>query len=248
MTQAAAHLMDEKLRKQQEHYDKGWHDGLEAGREELGNLQVNLEFLGQTDLLKPEHRILEIGCGIGSLVHDLTRRGYDVIGTDISHEAITYGRQKYGDIHLRVQAAEALNYEAESFDVVLSFDVLEHIAEVDRHVSEVFRVLRPGGYYLFQTPNKYTNIIFETLQTKSLRWRRYHPSLHSSAQLRRRLQKHGFHVQFVKMNPVNDFTLSKLRKLGPLASLVKHINFRHLPMILQTNMYVVAQKSSKEQQ
>jgi SAM-dependent methyltransferase len=240
--------MDEQLRKQQEHYDKGWHDGLEAGREELGNLQTNLEFLAETDLLKPEHRILEIGCGIGSLVQELTRRGYDVIGTDISQEAIAYGRQKYGDIHLEVQAAEALDYEAGSFDIVLSFDVLEHIAEVDRHVSEVFRVLRPGGYYLFQTPNKYTNIIFETLQTKSLRWRRYHPSLHSPARLRRRLRKHGFRVEFVKMNPVNEFTLSKLRKLGPVTLLVKHINFRRLPMILQTNMYVVARKSSKEQQ
>lgn len=248
MTQAAAHLMDEKLRKQQEHYDKGWHDGLEAGREELGNLQTNLEFLAETNLLKPEHRILEIGCGIGSLVHELTRQGYNVIGTDISREAITYGRQKYGDIHLNVQAAQALDYEAESFDIVLSFDVLEHIAEVDRHVGEVCRVLRPGGYYLFQTPNKYSNMVFETLQTKSLRWRRYHPSLHSPGRLRRRLQEHGFRVQFVKMNPVNEFTLSKLRKLGPVASLVKHIDFHRLPMVLQTNMYVTAQKPSKSQQ
>ncbi|MEJ2432582.1 MAG: ATP-grasp domain-containing protein, partial [Pseudolabrys sp.] len=71
-----------------------------------------------------------------------------------------------------------------------SFDLFEHIAQIDRHVSEVARVLRPGGSYLFQTPNKYSNATYETLWTKSLQWRRYHPSLHSPGQLRRRLAKH----------------------------------------------------------
>lgn len=237
--------MDEDLKKQQEHYDNGWRMGLQAGKEQLGNLHTNLEFLAETNLLKPNDRILEIGCGIGSVVAELSGQGYDITGTDISGKAIAYGLEKYGDIRLQVQAAEALEFSDETFDVVLSFDLLEHIAQVDRHIDEVYRVLRKNGLYLFETPNKLSNIIFETLQTKSLRWRKYHPSLHSPGRLRRRMTRHGFETRFVKMNPVNEFTLNKLKKkFGPLSAIFKHIPFRRLPLGLQTNLYVVAHKTA----
>ncbi|OHB79430.1 MAG: hypothetical protein A2Z25_17650 [Planctomycetes bacterium RBG_16_55_9] len=235
-------LMDEDLRKQQELYDAGWRQELQAGKEERGNLQMNLEFLAQTNVLKPGDKVLEIGCGIGSVVFELSKQGYDVTGTDISGEAIAYGLKKYGGIRLEVQAAETLPYEDESFDVVLSFDLFEHIAQIDRHVSEVRRVLRPGGSYLFQTPNKFSNVIYETLWTRSLQWRRYHPSLHSPGQLRRRLARHSFETRFIKMNPINEFTLKKLRKLGPIGWILRCVDFRRMPLGLQTNLYVIAKK------
>ncbi|MGD2094348.1 MAG: class I SAM-dependent methyltransferase [Phycisphaerales bacterium] len=238
--------MDEDLKKQQQLYDEGWSKELAAGKEQRGNLQTNLEFLTQTGLLTPNDKILEIGCGIGSVVNELSKQGYDITGTDISSKAITYGLEKYPDTNLEVQPAEALPYEDESFDTVLSFDLFEHIAKIDKHVSEVFRVLRNDGCYLFQTPNKYSNVIFETLYHKSFKWRRAHPSLHTPKQLRRRLSEHGFEIQFVKMNPVNDFTLNKLRKkFGPLSNIFKHINFCRLPLSLQTNLYVIAHKMPK---
>ena len=136
---------------------------LDRGKEQRGNLQTNLDFLARTTLLKPGDRILEIGCGIGTVVHELAKQGYDVRGTDISQVAIEYGRAKYGGIRLEVQPAEELAFDDGTFDVVLSFDLFEHIARIDRHVSEVQRVLKRGGYYLFQTPNKYSNVISETL-------------------------------------------------------------------------------------
>jgi ubiquinone/menaquinone biosynthesis C-methylase UbiE len=234
--------MDENLKKQQELYDRGWRTELQAGKEERGNLQTNLEFLAQVNMLSPGDKILEIGCGIGTVVHELSKKGHDIVGIDISGEAIEYGRKKYADISLEVQAAETLPYEDESFNVVLSFDVFEHIAETDKHITEVRRVLRPGGYYLFQTPNKYSNIIYEILWTKSLQWRRYHPSLHSPGQLRRRMARHGFETRFVKMNPINEFTEKKLQKLGPLGHIIRRVNFRKMPLVLQTNLYVIASK------
>jgi ubiquinone/menaquinone biosynthesis C-methylase UbiE len=235
-------MLDRQLKAQQELYDEGWRKELEIGKEERGNLQTNLEFLTQADVLRSGDRVLEIGCGIGSVVFKLSEQGYDVVGTDISGEAISYGLKKYENIRLEVQPAEALPYEDESFDVVLSFDLFEHIAATDTHLSEVRRVLRPGGYYLFQTPNKYSNAVYETLWTRSLQWRRYHPSLHSPGQLRRRLAKHGFEARFIKMNPINEFTIKKLQKLGPIGYVFKRVNFRKVPLVLQTNLYAIAHK------
>jgi len=236
-------LADEQLKAQQQRYDRTWRKGLQAGKEQRGNLQTNLEFLSEVKLLKSGHKILEVGCGIGSIVSELSKQGYEVIGTDISQEAISYGLKKYGDINLQVQAAEMLEFEDRTFDVVLSFDLFEHIAEIDRHVQEVHRVLKPGGCYLFQTPNRYCNIIFETLSSMSLRWRISHPSLHTPGQLVRRLGRHGFETRFMKMNTINEFTLKKLKRFGLIGTIFKHVNFRRLPVCLQTNLYVIAQKS-----
>ena len=235
--------MDKQLKKQQEIYDRSWRSSLKSGKEERGNLQTNLEFLSQTDLLQSNHRILEVGCGIGNIVFELTKQGHNIIGRDISSEAISHGQKKYPDINIEVQTAEELKFEDEAFDIVLSFDLFEHVVQIDKHLGEVFRVLRPGGYYMFQTPNKFSNIIFETLKTRTLQWRHYHPSLHSPGQLRRRLSGHGFDVRFVKMNPVNEFTIKKFKKLGPLGNIFKHINFCRLPLALQTNLYVIAEKT-----
>ena len=139
-------------------------------------------------------------------------------------------------------SATRLPFPDASFDAVLSFDLFEHIARVDRHVSEVHRVLKAGGYYLFQTPNKYSDVVFETLALRSLKWRRAHPSLHTPGQLRRRLESHGFDVRFVKMNPMNAYMRGKLKRLGPAAHLFEWIDFRKLPLGLQTNLYVIGQK------
>jgi 2-polyprenyl-3-methyl-5-hydroxy-6-metoxy-1,4-benzoquinol methylase len=238
-------LTDEQLRQQQELYDTGWRGELQRGKEQRGNLRTNLDFLAQTSLLKPGDRILEIGCGIGTVVFELAKQGHDVVGIDISHVAIEYGLRKYNGVHLEVQPAEELAFADRAFDVVLSFDLFEHIAHIDRHVSEVQRVLKPGGYYLFQTPNKYSNAAFETLAHKSLKWRRVHPSLHTPGQLKRRLTRSGFEVRFVKMNPVNEYMRSKLKRLGPVGRLVERIDFTRLPLALQTNLYVIARKTGE---
>jgi hypothetical protein len=59
------------------------------------------------------------------------------------------------------------------------------------------------------------------------------------------LSRHGFNTKFVKMNPINEFTIKKFKKLGPVGNIFKHINFRRLPLILQTNLYVIAEKTKQ---
>jgi len=142
--------MDERHRKQQELYDRIWREGLTKGKDQYGNLQMNLQFLNETRLLQSKRKILEVGCGAGTVVFELIRQGHEVVGIEISHEAVAHGLKRYGDIDLRVGVAEELPFANEMFDIVLSFDLLEHIAEVDKHLREVHRVIRGGGYYLFQ--------------------------------------------------------------------------------------------------
>ncbi|MBN1765352.1 MAG: class I SAM-dependent methyltransferase [Sedimentisphaerales bacterium] len=236
--------MDNGLRELQKAHDRTWACNLGMGKEEQGNIEVNLAFLERVKLLRQDHDILEIGCGIGILTNMLTRRGYRIKGTDIATEAIKYGRVKYPGADLEVQAGESLSFADGSFDMVISFDALEHIFNVDAHLDEVYRVLRDNGYYLLATPNKYISAPYDTIKSRGFGWKWSHPSLQSWHELQHTLRRHGFSCEFFKMNSITDFTMRKLRRLGFLARLLKHIDTSRLPLWLQTNFYVVAQKDN----
>lgn len=225
-------------------YEKRWQFAIKTDKVQLGNLQINIEFLEQTGLIQPNIKALELGGGSGSLASFLHGQGISVIGSDISQTAIEYAQKLHPDVEFRAHSADELPYQDSTFDIVMSFDVLEHLSNVDRHLCEVSRVLKPGGYYLLQTPNKFSNVIFETLKSRSTDWKRYHPSLHFFGQLKRRLMKNGFNPQFVKMNTMNEYAVNKFKGVGLPGFLFRWINFRYLPFRLQTNFYVIAKKAS----
>ena len=132
-----------------------------------------------------------------------------------------------------------------AFDLVLSFDVFEHIRDSDAHLREVSRVLRPSSRYLVQTPSKWPNTVFETIRWKSFtRWRDDHCALHTPEELRRRLEAHGFSVRFFDVPVVNDFFGRKVRRhLGwPGVVLLTLANPDRLPVKWRTNLYVQATK------
>ena len=123
------------MNQQQELNDKSWKWAIGSGREELSNIEINLEFLDSTELLHSGMSVVELGCGTGSLCEALYRKGIDIAGCDVSRVAIDYGRQKYPHLNLSVVNAEQLAWENASFDAALSFDVLEHLFSPDGHLS-----------------------------------------------------------------------------------------------------------------
>jgi hypothetical protein len=100
----------------------------------------------------------------------------------------------------------------------------------DAHPSEVRRALKSGGWYLIQTPNRYTNVVFETIRWRSFTcFRQDHCSLFDEP-LAARLRRHGFEPQVYDVPVVNAFFRAAcgLRRLaGDVAlALVNLIGFR----------------------
>jgi SAM-dependent methyltransferase len=214
-------------------------------RDEFGNADANLHFLQHAVTLRPSDHVLEIGSGRGALLHHLRRQGYDVSGVEINPTLVADSRRLYGDLPIRAVSGPALPFPDGAFEAVLSFDVFEHIRDSDAHLSEVRRVLAPGGRYLFQTPNRWTNTIFETFRWRSFTsWRPDHCALHTYGQLRRRLERHGFTVRFHDVPVVTEFFVRKLRHYvgAPAPILLALINPDTLPLRLRTNFYVEATK------
>jgi SAM-dependent methyltransferase len=105
-----------------------------------------------------EARILEIGCGMGELLTGLCQLGYDCTGLDVSSTRIDRLQHRQGP-RLRFQQAEGtrLRFADASFDVVISIQLFEHLHpdDAETHLRETCRVLKPGGSYLLETPNKW---------------------------------------------------------------------------------------------
>ena len=166
-------------------------------------------------------------------------------GVEVNPALIAESRRWFGELPITPVSGTALPFSDASFDIVLSFDVFEHIPDSDAHLREVHRVLRAGGLYLLQTPNKWLNVAFETLRWRSFtKFRADHCSLHTPAQLRRRLESHGFAATFHDVAVVNDFFKGKVRRhLGPLGvAALAIVNPDRLPMAWRTNLYVEARK------
>ena len=103
-------------------------------------------------------RVLDIGCGGGFLAEEFAALGCRVTGVDPSPASIGAARAHAAGrglrIDYRVGAGEELPAPDAAFGVACCCDVLEHVSDVDRVISETARVLEPGGLYLFDTINR----------------------------------------------------------------------------------------------
>jgi SAM-dependent methyltransferase len=214
-------------------------------RDDYGNFDANMRFLEAAGALLPGARVLEIGCGKGRMLTELQRRGLDVRGVDTNRWVLDESRRLHGDLPVTLVDGPALPFADQTFEVVLSFDVFEHIRDSDAHLQEVRRVLARGGRYLLQTPNKWTNTVFETIRWRSFTaWREGHCALHTYAQLRRRFARHAFDLRFHDVKVVTEFFRRKVRRyLGPPGlALLSVVNPDRMPISMRTNFYVEAIK------
>jgi SAM-dependent methyltransferase len=98
--------------------------------------------------------VLDAACGVGYGSHLLAAAARRVVGVDLADEAIEYARQHFkaeNEEH-HVMDVERMTFADDSFDVVCSFETIEHLPNPDRFVAEVARVLRPDGIFLVSTP------------------------------------------------------------------------------------------------
>lgn len=102
--------------------------------------------------------VLDLGCAGGFMAEALAARGAHVCAIDPARDAIGAARRHAQaerlDIRYDVGVGEALPYADAAFDAVVCVDVLEHVADLDRVLGEIARVLRPDGCFLFDTINR----------------------------------------------------------------------------------------------
>lgn len=158
--------------------------------------------------------ILDIGCGCGEIVAQCRKLGANAVGLDYSQAAVEISRETVNDGVIIRASATHLPFLDETFDKVVTLDVLEHLSKEDtlKYLSEIRRVLKIGGMLLLHTPSRWEkfrekllwlpNLIYNLLfpETKfDPSIKQYleltHINVQSPISLRQLLQKEGFKVK-----------------------------------------------------
>ncbi len=95
--------------------------------------------------------LLDIGCSVGATVTAAERRGWSAKGVDVSQTAVDVCRRQ--GLDCRRYDGQQLPFDDESFDVLTSWHVIEHVPDVTQTLAEWLRVLRPGGVLILETPH-----------------------------------------------------------------------------------------------
>jgi ubiquinone/menaquinone biosynthesis C-methylase UbiE len=93
-------------------------------------------------------RVLDVACGTGRHTVHLAELGHDVTGIDASPAMLARAAAKRSDLALVDGFVEALPFATDTFDAAVCSLLFDHLADIDRAVSELARVVRPGGRVL----------------------------------------------------------------------------------------------------
>lgn len=101
-------------------------------------------------------RVLDAGCGSGYALRDLAGRGYSCAGLDAAEAMVEAARRHNPGMEIVHGDVEALPWPSESFDFVISIEVIRYLKDAAPTLSEFHRVLKPGGTALVTAMPPYT--------------------------------------------------------------------------------------------
>jgi len=129
-------------------------------KEYLENLLKGVLLISKEDVLallneSPNVRVLDVGCNDGRFTREIARKinTKKILGLEINKDC---AKAAHKDSHVDAIVADAdypFPFKSDTFDVVVSNDVLEHVSNTDSFICELYRVLRKGGYCVCSTPN-----------------------------------------------------------------------------------------------
>lgn len=170
-------------------------------------------------------RILDVGCGYGTLIQRLEGSGHDCYGVEPDPAAVRVA-QEHG-LNVKKGVAESIPYPGGHFDVVILTEVIEHLRRPEKAVAEVNRVLKKGGLVIITTPNVMSLwLVIERLWDwyAELDYHHEHFNYFSPRSLPHMLERGGFRIASVSTIQLVSFLLSAASmKAANLAKAVENV-------------------------
>ena len=102
-------------------------------------------------------KVLDAACGEGYGAYLLAGSAAEVVGVDLSEEAVAHAISRYSaaeNLHFEVADVTQLDFSENTFDLIVSFETLEHLEAQEQMLDEFRRVLKPNGKLVISTPDK----------------------------------------------------------------------------------------------
>jgi ubiquinone/menaquinone biosynthesis C-methylase UbiE len=154
--------------------------------------------------------VLDYGCGSGYGADKIADSAKTITAVDVAADAIEYARSHFNKPNLDFRCVlpnANLPFGDKSFEVVLSFQVFEHVTATALYLQEIKRVLSPGGVLVLITPDR-----TERLLPMQKPWNRWHVVEYSPTGLRKILLQHFSDVDLYGMGTRNDAVQIELRR------------------------------------
>ena len=123
-------------------------------REPLGILSIHLKRYKFALNYCKGKTVLDAACGVGYGAYHLTQVASRVVGIDIDPQAIAYGQERFSSDCLSLRVADVMNtgFSDSEFDVICSFEAIEHLSNIPMYLKEIARILSPQGVCILSTP------------------------------------------------------------------------------------------------
>jgi SAM-dependent methyltransferase len=169
--------------------------------------------------------VLDFGCGTGYGVQVIAPTSHTVTAIDVDVESIAFARTAFPVdnvtyLAIRPVEDEDLPFADATFDAVLSFQVLEHVPDPERYLSECRRVLKPGKPLYLATPNRDARLFWFQRP-----WNGFHLREYSRSALEKELTRHFVNVELYGMTAERDWIEIETRR-------VRRIRWQMLPWTL----------------
>lgn len=109
------------------------------------------ELLDRLEPYRKTGNLIDVGCGAGLFLQQADLRGWNIHGTEFGQRCVEECRKR--NVPIIEGPMDPNNYQAGSFDVVCSFEVIEHLTEPRAEIQRFRQLLRPGGLLYVTTPN-----------------------------------------------------------------------------------------------
>jgi len=155
-------------------------------------------------------RVLDLGCGSGYGSAQIAKTAAHVVAVDVADDAIAYAREQFAGDNLEfrtIDPAAPLPFADASFDVVLSFQVFEHVSDPMHYLTQVRRVLATGGQMVLVTPDRSTRLL--PFQRP---WNRWHVHEYGAGELGKMLSRHFDRVEVMGMTAKPEMIGIELRR------------------------------------
>ncbi len=161
-------------------------------------------------------RILDVGAATGFFVEQARMAGWDAIGIEPSDWAATYARDVLGQ-PVQTGTLNGSTFAPDDFDIVTMWEVIEHLPDPRAVMSEIVRVLRPGGYLAFSTPDS-GSLVARVWGKRWLGWRKvpehlFYFDLKSITTLLQHFHLRVVDHRFVSITVTAEFGIHRLAEL-----------------------------------
>lgn len=155
-------------------------------------------------------RVLDLGCNTGYGTNILAQSARSAIGVDVSPRAIAEAKRRYSGLDLQLVDGRSLPFPDRSFDMVVSFQVLEHISEPERYLHEIKRVLVSDGILLLTTSNAALRLPGDMQP-----WNPFHMREYRADELQALLQRHFTNTEIKGLfaeEPLHSVEIERIRR------------------------------------